>query len=163
MPTEYSKTVPFTGHEARALDVARSAFVGQGFQIVASNDNELRVTGPGISSTREDPLKGVSEASIIVRSSAIQIKAILGGAQKLKTFLRFFPMGMGLFFMIVFGVLAWRLPPFRHAWIFLIPLLALSPWLFLAPLIARSIEKKTEQSVDTLLSNMMMMGRKGGR
>lgn len=158
MPLEYSKTVPFTGQRARALDVARSAFVGQGFQIVASSDDELRVTGPGINSTRENPLKGVSEASIIIRSAAIEIKAILGGAQKLKMFLRLFPLGMALLFLLVFGVLAWRLPVFRHAWVFLIPVLALSPWLFLAPLIARSIEKKTAQAVDTLLSNMMMMG-----
>jgi hypothetical protein len=158
---EYSKTVPFMGRGARALDVARSTFVGQGFQITASSDDELRVTGPGINSTRQNPLRGISEASIIIRASAIEIKAILGGAQKMKTFMRLFPLGMALFFMLVFGVLAWRLPLLRNVWFFLVPLLALSPWLFLAPLIARSIEKNTVQAVDTLLSNMMMMGRDG--
>lgn len=158
---EYSKTVPFAGRGAKAMDMARSTFVGQGFQIVASNDDELRVTGPGINSTRENPLKGVSEASIIIRASAIEIKAILGGAQKMKTFLRIFPLAMALFFLLVFGVLAWRLPDFRQWWIFLIPVLALSPWVFLGPAIARSIEKRTIQAVDTLLSNMMMMGRDG--
>ena len=158
---EYSKTVPFEGHGAKALDVARSTFVGQGFQIVANSDDELRVTGPGISSTRENPLRGVSEASIIIRASAIEIKAMLGGAQKMKTFLRLFPLGLALFFLFAFGVLAWRLPEFRQWWIFLIPLFALSPWLFLAPLMGRSIERKTIRAVDTLLSNMMMLGRDG--
>jgi hypothetical protein len=161
MAMEYSKTVPFTGNGTRALEVARSTFMGQGFQIAANSDYELRVTGPGMNSTRENPLKGVSEASIIIRSAAIEIKATLGGAQKMKTFLRFFPLGMFLFFLIVFGVLALSLPDFRRPWIFLIPVLALSPWLFLAPLIARSIERKTTQAVDTLLSNMMMIGRDG--
>jgi hypothetical protein len=156
---EYSKTVPFIGNGARALDVARAAFVGQGFQIIASSDYELRVTGPGINSTKENPLKGVSEASIIIRSSAIEIKAILGGVQKMNTFLRLFPLGLALFFLIVFGALAWSLPDFRRAWIFLIPLLTLSPWLFLSPLIARTIKKRTEQAVDTLLSNMVIMGK----
>jgi hypothetical protein len=160
-PMEYSKAVPFTGHAARALDVARSTFVGQGFQIITNSDYELRVTGPGITSSRENPLKGVSEASIIVRPSAIEIKAILGGVQRMKMFLRLFPLGMALLFLIVFGVLAWMLPGFRHAWIFLIPVLALSPWIFLGPLIVRSIGKKTAQAVDMLLSNMMMMGRDG--
>ena len=158
---EYSKTIPFTGHGAKALDVARSTFMGQGFQIVASTDHELRVTGPGINSTRENPLKGVSEATIIIRSAAIEVKALLGGAQKLKTFLRLFPLGMALFFLIFFGVLAWILPEFRRWWIFLIPVLALSPWLFLAPMIGRMMEKRTTQAVDTLLSNMIMMGRDG--
>ncbi|HUQ30808.1 MAG TPA: hypothetical protein VM095_01755, partial [Pyrinomonadaceae bacterium] len=60
-----------------------------------------------------------------------------------------------------FGTLAAFLPNFRHWWVFLIPVLALSPWLFLAPMIARSIENKTKQAVDTLLSNMMMIGRDG--
>lgn len=158
---EYSKSVPFIGHAARALDVARSAFVGHGFQIVANSDYELRVTGPGINSTKENPLRGVTEALIIIRSDSIEIKAVLGGAQKMKTFLRLFPLGLALFFLIIFGALAWSLPDFRRAWIFLIPLLALSPWLFLGPLIARTIEKRTKQAVDTLLNNMMMMGRNG--
>src|SRR5690349_12131629 len=151
---EYSKSVPFTGRAARALDVARSTFVGQGFQIIASTDSELRVTGPGFNSTRENPLRGVSDASIIVRASAIELKASFGGAEKIKTFLRFFPLGMAILFLIVFGILAYVLPQFRQWWIFLIPLLALSPWLFLAPAIGRSIEQKTTQAVDTLLSNM---------
>ena len=161
MPMEYSKTVQFIGHGAKAMDVARSAFVGQGFQLVASSDHELRVTGPGINSTRENPLKGVSEASIIIRGSSIEIKALLGGAQKMKNFLRLFPLAMALFFMVVFGAMAWSLPDFRRPWIFLIPLLALSPWLFLAPLISRSIEKRTKEAVDTLLNNMVVMGRDG--
>ncbi len=158
---EYSKTVPFAGRGSKALDVARSTFVGQGFQIVADGDDELRVRGPGLNSTRDNPLKGVSDASIIIRASAIEFKAILGGAQKLKTFVRVFPLCMALFFLTAFGVLAWFLPVFRHWWIFLIPLPALSPWLFLAPMIGRSIEKKTVQAVDTLLSNMLITGRDG--
>lgn len=156
---EYSKTVPFTGRGAKALDVARSVFVGQGFQIMTSSDYELRVTGPGINSTKENPLKGVTDATVIVRSASIEIKAILGGAEKMKTFLRLFPLGLAIFFMLIFGALAWSLPDFRRPWIFLIPLLALSPWLFLGPLISRSIEKRTKQAVDTLLSNMVMMGK----
>jgi hypothetical protein len=133
--------------------------MAQGFQIVASSDYELRVTGPGLNSTKENQLKGVSEASSIIRASAIEIKAMLGGTEKLKTFLRLFPLALALFFLIVVGVMAWAEPMFRHLWIFLIPLLALSPWLFLAPLISRMIEKRTTQAIDTLLSNMVVMGK----
>src|SRR5687768_6490824 len=107
MPIDYSKTVPFSGRAAKALSVAQSAFISQRFKIVASSDYELRVTGPSIHSTRENPLRGVSEASIIIRSSTIEIKAILGGVQKLKTVLRLFPLAMALFYLIVLGSLAW--------------------------------------------------------
>lgn len=161
MPTEYSKTVPFVGHAAKALDVARTTFMSQGFQIVTNSDYELRVTGPGLNSTKENPLKGVSEASIIIRAPAIEIKANLGGTQKLNKFLRIFPLGMALLFLIVFGVTALILPDFRQWWVFLILVLALSPWLFLSPIMIRWIEKRTVEAVDTLLNNMVVMGKDG--
>jgi len=156
---EYSKTVPFTGKAARALNVALSAFVNEGFQITSSTDDTLEVKGAGLSSTKQNPLKGVSEAHIAVRPSTIEMRAKLGGAEKMKKFLFIFPAGMFLMFMIVFGVLAFELPAFRRPLFFLIPALALSPWIFLAPLMARSISRKTEEALDTLLSNMIMMGR----
>ena len=158
---EYSKTVAFTGRPSRALDVARTTFMSQGFQVIASTDSELRVTGPGMNSTRQDPLKGVSEATVIVRPSAIELRARLGGAEQMKRFLTFFPLGMALLFLIVFGVLAFvvNVPAFRRPLIFLIPLLALSPWLFLAPMMSRMIERRTTQAVDALVNNMILLGR----
>jgi hypothetical protein len=158
---EYSKTVPFTGSASNALKVAKSTFLPQGFQLVASNEYELRVTGPGINSTRENPLKGITEASIIVRSSAIEIKAALGGVEKMKKFLTFFPLGMALLFLIVFGVLALTIPDLRRPWFFLIPIVVLLPWLFLAPLMSRMIGRRTMQAIDTLLNNMIMLGADG--
>ncbi|MDT5059583.1 MAG: hypothetical protein QOH63_42 [Acidobacteriota bacterium] len=158
---EYSKTVPFTGSASNALKVAKSTFLPQGFQLVASTEHELRVTGPGINSTRENPLKGISEASIIIRSSAIEIKAALGGVEKMKKFVTFFPLGMGLLFLIVFGVLALTLPDLRRPWFFLIPIVVLLPWLFLAPLMSRMIGRRTMQAIDTLLNNMVMLGTDG--
>src|SRR4051794_35279769 len=118
---EYSRTVPFTGRASKALEVARSTFLPQGFQLTANTDYELKVTGPGINSTRENPLKGISEASIIIRPSmsAIEMVATLGGVRKMKRFLAFFPLGMALLFLTVFGVLAFILPDFRRPWIFL--------------------------------------------
>lgn len=160
---EYSKTVPFTGKAAKALEVARSTFLPQGFQLVASTDYELRVTGPGLNSTKENPLKGITEASIVIRpsASAIEMKAVLGGVEKMKKFLTFFPLGMAVFFLIVFGVLTLTVPTLRNPLFFLIPVLALSPWLFLAPWMSRMIAKRTVQAIDTLLNNMVMLGNEG--
>jgi hypothetical protein len=157
---EYSKTVPFTGKASKALEVARSTFLPQGFQIVASTDYELRVTGPGLNSTRENPLKGITEASIVIRpsASAIEMKAVLGGVEKMKKFLTFFPLGLGIFFLIIIGVTALSVSAVREPLFFLIPLLALSPWLFLSPWMSRMIAKRTVQAIDTLLHNMAMLG-----
>ena len=156
---EYAKTVPFTGSAAKATEIARSTLLPLGFQVVSSSDYELRATGPGINSTRENPLKGISEATIVVRSSAIEMQAALGGVRKMKLFLTFFPLGMALMFMIVFGVLALSVPIFRRWWVFLIPLAALAPWLFLSPMMIRMIERRTNQAIDTLLNNMVMLAK----
>jgi hypothetical protein len=161
MAEEYSRTVPFTGKTARALDVARTIFMAHGFEIVASNDHELRVTGPGITNTKENPLRGVSEASMIVSARAIEIQARLGGTRLLKRLLWILPLGLALLFLIAFGVTAWIVPDFRRAWIFLIPALALAPWLILSPLMIRKIENRTIQAVDTLLNNMVIVGKSG--
>lgn len=160
---EYSKTVPFTGKAAKALEVARATFLPQGFQIVASTDYELRVTGPGLNSTKENPLKGITEASIIIRpsASAIEMKATLGGVEKMKKFLIFFPLGLALFFLIVFGALTLTLPTLRNPIFLLIPLLALSPWLFLSPWMSRMIGTRTVRAIDTLLNNMAILGKDG--
>ena len=160
---EYSKTVPFTGKAAKALEVARSTFLPQGFQIVASTDYELRVTGPGINSTRENPLKGITEASIVIRpsASAIEMKATLGGVEKMKKFLTFFPLGMALLFLIIFGAVALSVPAVRNPVFFLTPLLALSPWFFLSPWMSRMIGRRTVQAIDTLLNNMVVLGNSG--
>lgn len=156
---EYAKTVPFTGNAAKATEIARSTLLPLGFQVVSSSDYELRATGPGINSTRENPLKGISEATIVVRSSAIEMQAALGGVRKMKLFLMFFPLGMALLFMIVFGVIALSVPVFRRWWVFLIPLAALAPWLFLSPMMIRMIERRTNQAIDTLLNNMVMLAK----
>ena len=158
MPIEYLKTVPFPGSAKRALAVAQSTLVALNFQITASSDYELQVTGPGINSTRENPLKAMTKGSFVVRNAAIEVKAVLGGAERMIRFLRIFPLMMAIFFMIVWGVLAFFLPIFRLWWVFAIPLVALSPWLFLTPMIGRSIQSRTKDAIDSLVSNMVLLG-----
>ena len=158
MPIEYSKNVPFPGSAKRALAVAQSALIALNFQITASSDHELRVTGPGINSTRENPLKAMTEGSFVVRNSAIEVKTVLGGAEKMIRFLRVFPLLMAIFFLVLWGALAFFIPIFRIWWVFLLPLLALSPWLFLTPIIGRSIQKRTKDAIDSLVSNMVLLG-----
>jgi hypothetical protein len=158
MAFEYAATVPFTGSAKRALAVAQSTLISQNFQIVTSNEFELLAKGPGISSTRENPLKAVTDASFIIRNSAIEFKGELGGAEKMVKFLRIFPLALGAFFLILWTVLAISVPIFRHWWIFVIAILPLTPWIVLGPLIGRSIQTRTRAAVDALISNMVLLG-----
>lgn len=111
-----------------------------------------------MTSTRGNPLKGMTEGTFVVRNSAIEVSAVLGGVQWLKNFLRIMPLAMAVLFLVIFGVVAVFVPVFRHWWIFLIPIAALSPWLVLAPVMGRTIERRTTEAIDDLVSNMVLLG-----
>jgi hypothetical protein len=155
---EYSTSVTYTGNAKRALAIAQTTLISQNFQITSSGDYELSARGPGVSSTRENPLKAVTEATFIIRNSAIEFNGVLGGAEKMIRFLRIFPLAMGMFFLVLWTVMAIAVPVFRHWWIFVIAIAPLLPWVVLGPLIGRSIQTRTRSAVDALLSNMVLLG-----
>jgi len=150
--------MPFTGNAKRAIAVAQSALLASNFVVVSSTETSLQVKGRGTTSTRENPLKGMTEATFTVGNSAIEATALLGGVQWLKNFLRIMPLGMAVLFLIVFGGLSIFVPVFRQWWVYLIPIAALSPWVILAPVLGRSMERRTTAAIDDLVSNMVMLG-----
>lgn len=158
MPIEYSTTVPFVGSGKRALAVAQTTLVSLNFRILSSSETELNVSGRGINSTRENPLKTVTEATFLIRNAAIEVRANLGGAEKMRRFLTIFPLALAAFFLIVWTTIAYFVPEFRHWWIFVLPLIPLSPWLFLTPIICRSFERRSKDAIDSLVGNMVLLG-----
>jgi hypothetical protein len=158
MAPHFSTSVPFTGNARRALAVAQSTLLASNFVVISSSEALLQVKGRGMTSTRGNPLKGMTEGTFVVRNSAIEVSAVLGGVQWLKNFLRIMPLAMAVLFLVIFGVVAVFVPVFRHWWIFLIPIAALSPWLVLAPVMGRTIERRTTEAIDDLVSNMVLLG-----
>ena len=158
MAPEYSTSVPFTGNAKRALAVAQSTLLASNFVVVSASETSLQVKGRGMTSTRGNPLKGMTEGTFIVRNSAIEVSAVLGGVQWLKKFLRIMPLSMAVLFLVIFGAIAIFDPIFRLWWIFLIPIAALSPWLILAPVFGRSMERRTTAALDDLVANMVLLG-----
>ena len=158
MAPHYSISVPFTGSAKRALAVAQSTLLASNFVVVSASETSLQVKGRGMTSTRGNPLKGLTEGTFIVRNSAIEVSAVLGGVQWLKKFLRIMPLSMAVLFLIIFGALAIFVPVFRNWWVFLIPIAALSPWLILAPVVGRSIEGRTREALVDLVANMALLG-----
>jgi hypothetical protein len=143
--------IPFSGDPAIALEVARTALLGQGFEIVDQSSGELRATGPGMNSTHQPPLCGASEITFLVGTSAVVARAQLGGARKMKMFLWLFPPGLGLtltVLFVLFGV--------SRSWV---PLLAVSPWLVLSPIMSSWIQQRTKKAVDGLARSMVQVAK----
>ena len=158
MAATYSTSVAYSGSAKRALAIAQNALIAANFQITSKTDYELHAIGRGITSTRQDPLKAATDITILIRNSSIEVNAVLGGADRMKKFLRVLPLGMALLFLLVFGTIAVFVPDFRRWWIFLIPVAALLPWLILGPVLTRSVRTQAEAAINSLLGNMALLG-----
>ena len=145
-PKVYEYSTPLRGNATAAFDIARTALLAQGFEILADEDAKLSAEGPGMRGTQQSPLVGVSELHLHVASSTIRASATLGGAARMKIFLYLFPPGLGLVLMIVFalaGMSMW--------WV---SVLAVAPWVVISPLMASAIERRTTKAVNGLVRSM---------
>lgn len=150
---EYRTSRPFSGNVSAALEVARSVFISNGFKVDMPNNTELVATGSGMTSSRQNPLLGVTSVKVTIGPASINLSATLGGVRWMRNFLFLFPLGLGVFLIILFALLS--LP-----WIaFLSVLFAIMPWLILAPLFTGWIRRRTLRALDTLLYNMESAGQ----
>ncbi len=152
--TEYACIISFQGDAEAALETAKTALLGQGFEIVRYSQDELAVRGSGMNSTREPPIRGASELAITVRQSEIELHARLGGVARMKAFLYLFPLGMAVMFLVGFGLAFGS----RLWWAYPLPL---APWLVLSPVLARWVENRTKRALDGLLRSVEVTARHG--
>ena len=152
-PKVHEYSTSFRGDAAAAFDLARSALLSQGFEILKETDSEFCTEGPGMHSNHQSPLVGVSVFRLNVSATAITATATLGGIAKMAAFIYLFPPGL-----VISLVVGMMLAGHDMSWGVL---LAAAPWLFLSPWMASSMERKTRNSVDGLVRGMAQM--KAGR
>ena len=155
---DYEKTEPFSGNVEKVLEVAKNVFIQHNFQIVRDSDTEVEFTGPGMLSSRQNPIVGISRICIRGTSGNLSIEAEFGGIRKLTKYLAFFIVGMAIFFVAFFGIL------FSKQWqplnkTILISLAPFAPWPVLIPLIYLWMKSRTSKALDRLLANMVALGR----
>ena len=150
---DHEYEVPFSGDPEAALEVGRTALLGHGFEIVDQSPGTLQALGPGMSSTNQPALCGVSEIAFAVGGSTIAVTARLGGVKNMKVFLWLFPPGLGLVLMVSF-----MFAGMQHAWV---ALAAVAPWVVLSPLMSKWIEGRTTKAVDRLVRSMAEIAHKG--
>jgi len=153
---EYIKTMPFEGDGESAIKIARSIFANNNFIIESLSNLEIVAKGPGMQSTKQNPLLGASRVRIAIESSFITLSAELGGVKWMRNFLFVFPPSLALLLSITFFIL-----PIASFAAF-IPWLAVLPWVFLSPLVARWIKKRTLSALDTMLHNMTVTSQTTG-
>ena len=155
---DYEKTMPFSGNMEKALEVARNVFIQHNFQIVRDSDSEVEFTGPGMLSSRQNPLVGISRVCIHETSGNLSVEAEFEGIRKLTKYLALFIVGMAIFFVAFFGIMFSKQgQPLNK--IILISLAPFIPWPVLIPLMAIWMKSRTSKALDTLINNMVTLGR----
>jgi len=145
----YAASIAFDGKCDDALELARTVLATNGFQVNVPGPSQLSAKGPGMFSTRDNPLLGATAMTIRIAEGRIDLAAELGGVKRMRTFLFVFPPALGLVLVVLFLTLGMEWWP-----VLLTVAVALCPWIVLSPVLARWISSRTLRAIDTLLYNM---------
>jgi hypothetical protein len=155
---DYEKTEPLSGNMEKAFEVAKNVFIQHNFQIVRDSDTEVEFTGPGMLSSMQNPLVGISRVCIRGTSGNISIEAEFGGIRRLTKYLVFFIVGMAIFFLVFFGIMFSKQgQPLNK--IILLALAPFIPWPLIIPIMAIWMKSRTSKALNTLVKNMVALGR----
>ncbi len=147
----YECSTPFRGNPEAAFAAAKTALLAQGFEILAGSSAELRAKGPGMRSTRQSALRGVSEFRFQIAASTLTATATLGGVAAVKAFVVLFPPGLILALVVLFALLGRGI---SH-----LGLWSIAPWLVVSLLMAALVERRTKRAVDRLTRSMAVAAR----
>ncbi|MBN1436082.1 MAG: hypothetical protein JW936_03315 [Sedimentisphaerales bacterium] len=145
----YTKSIPFNGSPSDALETARLQFAVHGFQVDQPVPNQLVAVGPGMQSTNQNPILGVSRVTITINPDTIDLQAELAAVRFMQRFIFFLPPALCAFVALILAFIP-SLPTYT-------PILAFTPvlpWLITYPLIARRVKYNTTHALDTLLHNL---------
>jgi hypothetical protein len=155
---DYERTEPFSGNVEKVLEVAKNVFIQHNFQIVRDSDKEVEFTGPGMLSSRQNPIVGISRICIRGSRGNLSIEAEFEGIRKLTKYLAYFIVAMAIFFVVFFGILFSKQGQSVYK-IILISLAPFTPWPVIIPLMYIWMKWRTAKALDRLLINMVTLGR----
>ncbi len=151
---KYNKTIEFNGDTSSAMTTAKNFFISNGFKLELRGDDTLLLKGPGMISNRQNAIRGVSKGQLQITSSSIVFTGDLGGVEFMKKFVCFFPPLLILGLTATLSIVFYLTNQFSVE--FLAFALLIIPWLIIGPLVGRSIQRRTENAIDTLLENLTM-------
>jgi len=147
---DYEKRVNFRGDRAKALEVARGVFVQEGFAITMQGPHAFDAAGPGLLSTRQNPLLAVSRATVTAGEAHLSIAASLGGARRLVKLLAAFLVVLAAALAGLFALLM----PQTLPWILLVTAAPFAPWVVLLPALGHFVRLRARRALDVLMGNM---------
>lgn len=170
----FEDSFTFDGSAEKLFNAAQSGLKTLQFDVSSRSRESLQLSGPGLKSTRQNPILGATRIIIQVRDAHVHIQAELGGVVALQRFVKFFPLflglGLGLFFAIgggfLFGSQSGQgfgipgVPPWK--WFVAsmgFSFIPISPWLFLSPMMSRRILRRTQDALKSFMESTIHESR----
>lgn len=141
------------GHAPAVLRFSLNVFIQHGFTVVKKDTTGHEVKGPGMISSRQSPLLGISRLMCFFQDHHLILKAEFGAIRRIRKLMILFLTALALFLMILFAALFHD----RASYNFWLPLAPFVPWPFLIPLMVRLFFNRTQKALDTLMNNAMTL------
>ena len=100
----YTTSTETPGPTGEILQAALTVLTNNGFAIVNRDELTASLKGPGLNSTRQNPLLGASAIRLALEGNQLRLDADLGGVDSMRRFLMRFPFLLGLGLGLFFGV-----------------------------------------------------------
>ncbi len=150
---EYQNSKHVSGEASAAAKRIVDALAAVGFRIAVQQDDSVELLGPGMHSSRQNPLVGASKVVVRSHRREVAIEADFGAVRRLIRTLGFFFVGMGVCFFVLFGFVIHSDNP-TLVTRFVLPLLPLAPWPVLLPWMSWLFQRRTARAFDALLERV---------
>ena len=104
---KHEASIKFDGDLKSAMAMAKNIFATNGFKLNENDQAALSLIGPGMNSTKQNPIRGISRGELKFTESTLEFSGELGGVEFMKKFLIFFPLALGIGITIVFVILTY--------------------------------------------------------
>ena len=165
---EYSNSIHFSGDVEKAFDMASRILMANNFTVVDQDENRLEFTGQGMRSTKQNPILGATRITIEADYENLHLNAELGGVEWMRRFVTYFPKAMAAGLISIYAVVVSCIVfflPVAVVWqgiLLGVPIIGLvfAPWRFISPMMIRMIKRRTDEALDSLLTNIAAAGNR---
>ncbi|QEG00825.1 hypothetical protein Mal15_49010 [Stieleria maiorica] len=162
---QYVTQLPVHSSEDVVLNKASELLIACGFNVTSQNDNEVKLRGPGMRSTNQNPILGATEITLRRSHSTrgkIAVQADLGGVRWMRNFMIFFPLclfgGLSAFMVITIAVAFANIPQANFPQGLIEKLLVGAAFMLLlfscfGVIMTKRIRRNAETAIDACVSN----------
>jgi hypothetical protein len=101
----YTNSIIFSGDPQRLLAAASTILMTNAFTVVEQESQSIEFKGPGLNSTRQNPILGASKVIVGLEDGQLTVNAEYGGVDSLRRFMIRFPLLLGIGLGSVFAVI----------------------------------------------------------